>query len=185
MNDSLDNFIVTNLKPMRKLIEETGSNITTKTLEYIKMVEDKAYPEEMKMMQEAEEVGDLSEIYDISIPRTTIARNLDWYIIYEETRDYFEIVDLASLPTRDKAASSKEIHDYLVNVINKKAEKSGKQVVISAREDTSYKTIQRMVKNGEYEILEDEEEMWDDDSDIKMHNLVLRPINVKEKENNK
>jgi len=175
----LDDIKVSELKPMRKLIEESGSGITAETIEFIKYVEDQAYPEEMKLMQEDEDVEDILDTFDISLQGTTIARNLDWYIIFEEKRDYIEIVDLASLPTRDREASQREIHDYITKRINELAEKHGKYIVTSAREDTSYKMIQRMVSNGEYEIVEDEVEMWDDDSDIKMHNLVLKPINQK------
>ena len=36
--------------------------------------------------------------------------------------------------------------------------------------------IQRMVSNGEYEILEDEINTWEDNDEIVMHNLVLKPI---------
>lgn len=36
--------------------------------------------------------------------------------------------------------------------------------------------IQRMVSNGEYEILEDKTNTWENNDEIVMHNLVLKPI---------
>ena len=36
--------------------------------------------------------------------------------------------------------------------------------------------IQRMVRNGEYEIIDDIPDIWEDNDEIVMHNLVLRPI---------
>lgn len=167
----------------RELIEEVGQEISKETIRFIKSIERLAYPEEMQLMQEDENVYDISDTYDTPVSRITIARNKDWYIIYGEDYKHIELIDVASSPSRDKEKSRKEIHDYLVNVINKKAYDSGKSVILSAKEDTSYKMIQRMVNNHEYEIIEDIMDTWDYDSAIIMHNLVLRPINVNKHDN--
>lgn len=177
-NGELDNFRVSQLElhPMRRLIEESGFDITEETIEFIKNIENQAYPEEMKIMQEAEDIEDLSDIYGYYESEITIARNRDWYIIYGEDEDSVEILDIAASPTRDRNASRREMHNYLVGVINRKANAGNKPVTLNAKEDTSYRMIQRMVNNGEYEIIEDTVNSWRTDDSIIMHNLVLTPI---------
>lgn len=163
------------LQPMRRLIEESGQDISEDTLQFIKSVENEAYPEEMKMLQDIEDVYELEDAYEYDLSELTIARNKDWYIIYGEDEESVEIVDIASLPTRDREASQ-EIHNYITKVINQKAHSGNKPVTLNAKEDTSYRMIQRMVNNGEYEIVEDIPNTWEDDENIKMHYLVLTPI---------
>ncbi len=174
----LDYLIVpqSELQPLRRLIEETGYDISEDTLEFVRNVENQAYPETMKMLQDIETVEELEDAYNYYLSELTIARNKDWYIIYGEDEDSVEIVDIASLPDRDREASRKEMHNYLVGVINRKAKNGNKPVTLNAKEDTSYRMIQRMVANGEYEIVEDTPNTWEDDDSIKMHNLVLRPV---------
>lgn len=176
-NNSLDYLRVpqSELQSMRRLIEESGDEITEDTLLFVKGIENEAYPEEMKMMQDIDDVEELEDLYNYYLSELTIARNNDWYIIYGEDEDSIEIVDIASLPTRDRAASQ-EIHNYITGVINRKAHNANKPVTLDAKEDTSYRMIQRMVSNGEYEILEDETSTWQDNDEIVMHNLVLKPI---------
>lgn len=164
------------LPPVRRLIEESGYNISEDTLQFVKNVENQAYPEEMKMMQDIEDIEELEDVYDYTIPELTIARNRDWYIIYGEDADSIEIVDIASLPNRDRNASRQEMNNYLTRVINQKAHDTGKQVTLDAKEDTSYRMILRMVDHGDYEIVQDMPHNWDDESDIKMHYLILEPI---------
>ena len=160
---------------MRRLIEESGQDISEDTLQFIKSVENEAYPEEMKILQDIEDVYELEDAYEYDLSELTIARNKDWYIIYGEDEDSIEIVDIASLPTRAREASQ-EIHNYITKVINQKAHSGNKPVTLNAKEDTSYRMIQRMVNNGEYEIVEDTPSTWEDDEEIKMHYLVLMPI---------
>ena len=74
------------------------------------------------------------------------------------------------------------MHNYLVGVINRKAKDGNKPVILNAKEDTSYKMIQRMVNNGEYEIIEDTVNSWETDNSIIMHNLVLTPIMERDKD---
>lgn len=164
------------MQPMRRLIEESAYDISDYTLEFVKSVENQAYPEEMKMMQDMDEIDDLVDIYGYFPSEITIARNNDWYIIYGEDEDSVEILDIASLPNRDRNASRQEMHNYITRVINQKAHNGNKPVTLNAKEDTSYRMIQRMVDNGEYEILEDTPNTWETDESIQMHNLVLRPI---------
>lgn len=177
-NGELDNFRVphSELHPMRRLIEESGFDITEETIEFIKNIENQVYPEEMKIMQDVEDIEDLSEVYGYYESEITIARNRDWYIVYGENEDSVEILDIASSPTRDREASRREMHNYLVGVINRKANAGNKPVTLNAKEDTSYRMIQRMVNNGEYEIIEDTVNSWITDDSIIMHNLVLTPI---------
>ena len=177
-NSGLDYLRVpqSDLQPMRRLIEESGFDITEETIEFIRNIENQAYPEEMKVMQDAEDIEELSDIYGYYQSEITIVRNRDWYIIYGEDDDSVEILDIASLPTRDREASRREMHNYLIGVINKKAMADNKPVTLNAKEDTSYRMIQRMVANGEYEIIEDTPNTWEDDDSIMMHNLVLRPV---------
>jgi hypothetical protein len=170
------------LQPIRRLIEESGLDITNETIEFIKNIENKVYPEEMKIMQDAEDIEDLSDIYEYFESEITIVRNKDWYIVYGEDEDSVEILDIASSPTRDIEASRKEMHNYLIGVINKKAKDDNKPVILNAKEDTSYRMIQRMVNNGEYEIVEDTVNSWETDDSIIMHNLVLNPIIERDKE---
>lgn len=176
-NSGLDYLRVpqSELQPMRRLVEEKGEEISRETLDFVINVENEAYPEEMKMMQDIEDVEELEDLYNYYLSELTIVRNNDWYIIYGEDEDSIEIVDIASLPTRDRAASQ-EIHNYITKVINQKAHNGNKPVTLNAKEDTSYRMIQRMVSNGEYEILEDETNTWEDNDEIVMHNLVLKPI---------
>lgn len=176
-NSGLDYLKVpqSQLQPLRRLIEESGYEITEDTLQFIRNVENEAYPEEMKMMQDIEDVEELEDLYNYYLSELTIVRNNDWYIIYGEDEDSIEIVDIASLPTRDREASQ-EIHNYITRVINQKAHNGNKSVTLDAKEDTSYRMILRMVSNGEYEILEDDTSTWQDNDEIVMHNLVLRPI---------
>lgn len=176
-NNNLDYLRVpqSELQPMRRLIQESGYDISETTLEFIKNIENQAYPEAMKMMQDIEDIEELEDLYNYYLSELTVARNNDWYIIYGEDEDSIEIVDIASLPTRDRAASQ-EIHNYITRVINQKAHNGNKPVTLNAKEDTSYRMIQRMVNNGEYEIIEDTPNAWEDDDSIMMHNLVLRPI---------
>ena len=165
------------LPPARRLIEESEYDITDETLEFIKNVENQAYQEEMKLMQDAENIDDVAYIYNHYVEELTIARNKDWYIIYGNDGDSIEIADIASLPDRDKKASREEMHNYITRVINQKAHEEGKYVTLNAKEDTSYKMILRMVNNGEYEIIEDTPNSWNDENeDIIMHKLVLQPI---------
>ena len=72
--------------------------------------------------------------------------------------------------------ATQEIHNYITGVINRKAHSQNKPVKLSAKEDTSYRMIQRMVRNGEYEIIEDTPDTWVDNDEIIMHDLILRPI---------
>ena len=161
------------------MIEEKGEEINEATLVFIKNIENQAYPEEMKMMQDIEDIEELEEIYDYTLNELTVARNRDWYIIYGNYEDGVEIVDIASLPDREEQASD-EIHNYIINVINQKAYKDNKPVLLNAKEDTSYRMIQRMVENGEYEIINDTPNTWEDDESIVMHDLVLKPIITRE-----
>lgn len=171
----LEHIDVSELQPMRRLIEETGYNITQETLDFVIDVENQAYPEEMKLMQDVEDIEELEDIYTYYLDELTIARNNDWYIIYGEDEEAIEIVDIASLPTRERVATQ-EIHNYITGVINRKAHSQNKPVKLSAKEDTSYRMIQRMVRNGEYEIIEDTPDTWVDNDEIIMHDLILRPI---------
>lgn len=164
-----------NLQPMRRLIEESGENISEDTLSFIKNVENEAFPNEMKLMQNINSIEELENIYDYYLSELTITRNNDWYIIYGEDEDSVEIVDIASLSTRDSRASQ-EMHNYITSVINQKAHNGNKPVTLDAKEDTSYRMIQRMVNNGEYEILEDTTNTWEDNDEIVMHSLILKPI---------
>lgn len=164
------------LQPVRRLIEETGYDISEETLEFVKSVENQAYPEEMKVMQDVDDAEELEDIYNYYLSELTIVRNKDWYIIYGEDEDSVEIVDIASLPNRDREASRREMHNYIVGVINRKALNGKKPVTLNAKEDTSYRMIQRMIANGEYEIIEDTPNTWEDDGSILMHNLILKPI---------
>lgn len=176
-NNNLDYLRVpqSELHPMRRLIQESGYDISETTLEFIKNIENQAYPEAMKMMQDIEDIEELEDLYNYYLSELTVARNNDWYIIYGEDENSIEIVDIASLPTRARAASQ-EIHNYITRVINQKAHNGNKPVTLNAKEDTSYRMIQRMVNNGEYEIIEDTPNTWEDDDSIMMHNLVLRPV---------
>ena len=176
MKKHMESKVDMSVESPRKIIEENAHNISKETISFIRYVENQAYPEEMKMMQEDEDVEDISETYDVPIQQMIVVRGMDWYIIYSENHRYIEIVDIASLPTRDKDKSRREIHDYLIGVINKKAHDSNKAVILSAKEDTSYKMIQRMVRNHEYEIITDIADTWDYDSAIIMHDLVLNPL---------
>ena len=153
---------------LRLLVEEKGRKITKETIAFIKSVEDQAYPDEMKLMQEDKTIKDIADTYDVDVSQITIARNKDWYIIYAENDDCIEICDIASLPSRDVDASRQEIHDYIVGVLNVKAHNSHKSVILCAKEDTSYKMIQ-------YEVIKDISTTWDSTSAIKMHDLVLEP----------
>ena len=153
-----------------------GYNITEETIAFIRDIENQAYPEEMKVMQDAEDIEDLSYIYEYFESEITIARNKDWYIVYGEDEDSVEILDIASLPTRDREASRTEMHDYIVGVINRKAKNGNIPVTLNAKEDTSYRMIQRMVNNGEYEIVEDIVNSWETNDSIIMHRLELIPI---------
>jgi hypothetical protein len=171
----LEHIDVSSLPPLRRLVEEQGYNISEETLEFIKRVEDEAYPEEMKLMQDIDMIEELEDIYGYYTEELTIARNNDWYIIYGDDEDSIEIVDIASLPTRERVATQ-EIHNYITRVINQKAHNDHKPVTLSAKEDTSYRMIQRMVRNGEYEIIDDTPDTWEDNDEIIMHNLVLTPI---------
>ena len=174
---TLEHLVVpqSELQPIRKLQEESGNNINEETLQFVKMVEDKAYPETMNLVQDVKDIKNLEEIYGYNLENLVIARNRDWYIVYGENKQSIEIVDIASLPTRDRVATQ-EIHNYITKVINTKAHNAQKKVILNAKEDTSYKMIQRMVKNGEYKIEEDIPNIWEDDSEIKMHFLTLTPI---------
>lgn len=182
-NNGLDYLRVpqSELHPMRRLVEEKGEEISRETLDFVINVENEAYPEEMKMMQDIEDVEELEDLYDYYLSELTIVRNNDWYIIYGEDEDSIEIVDIASLPTRDRSASQ-EIHNYITKVINQKAHNGNKPVTLNAKEDTSYRMIQRMVSNGEYEILEDETNTWENNDEIVMHNLVLKAIVQRDRE---
>ena len=64
-NSGLDYLRVpqSELQPMRRLIEESGFDITEETIEFIRNIENQAYPEEMKVMQDAEDIEDLSDVY--------------------------------------------------------------------------------------------------------------------------
>ena len=161
---------------MRKLVSEDGRNISSDTIRFIKSIEDTAYPEDMKTMQEVEDLNDLSNVYSTQVDKITVARNNDWYIIYAEEEDGIEIVDIASLPNKDKEASRREVHEYLTKIINVKASNAGKSIRLNAKQDTSYRMIQRMVSNGDYEVIEDTPNFFDDDETIQMHYLVLQPI---------
>ena len=166
------------------MIEETSFDITAETIEFIRNIENQAYPEEMKVMQDAEDIEDLSDVYGYFESEITIARNRDWYIVYGEDEDSVEILDIASSTTRDIEASRREIHDYFAKVINRKAIEDNKPVTLNAKEDTSYRMIQRMVNNGEYEIVEDTVNTWETDDSIIMHNLILTPITERENDRN-
>ena len=170
------------LKPKRELIEEMGSHITYETIEFVKQIENEAYPESMRILQEARGIMDYPEIFSYFVSQITIARNVDWYIIYAENNEHIDIIDLASLPTRDIDASRKEIHDYIVNVINERALEGNKPIIASAKEDTSYKMFQRMIKNGEFELDSDIKKNWEYDDNITMHDIILKPIRQKERD---
>lgn len=175
LRSGLEHINPSELHPMRRLIEEGGYNISQETLDFVINVENEAYPEEMKLMQDICSIEELEETYGYYVEELTIARNNDWYIIYGEDEDGIEIVDIASLPTRDRV-STQEIHNYITRVINTKAHSQNKPVKLSAKEDTSYRMIQRMVRNGEYEIIEDNPDTWVNNDEIIMHDLILRPI---------
>ena len=160
----------------RRLIEEEGESISQETLNFIVMVEDIAYPEEMKLIQDIEDVEDLADTYDTEVYSLTVARNNDWYIVCTEDDESIEIADIAALPERDREASRQEMYDYMTKVLNVKAARFGKNISLNAKEDTSYRMIQRMVRSGDYEIIEDTPNYFDYGETIQMHYLVLRPI---------
>ncbi|MBR4262720.1 MAG: hypothetical protein IKQ35_05090 [Bacilli bacterium] len=168
--------VMTDKTTGRRIIEETGFFISRDTVRFIRTIEGQAYPEEMQLMQESETVGDLSYTYGYGILQLTVVRGEDWYIIYGENRKHIELSDIASSPDRDVKTSRREMHDYLTGVMNVKAHAKKKPIILSAKEDTSYKMIQRMVRDKEYEIIDDIAGTWDYGSAIIMHDLVLRPI---------
>jgi hypothetical protein len=171
---------------VRTVVEEFVEKLSVETLEFIKYVEDLAYPEEMKLMQSVQIPYSLSYIYGYSPKDLKVVRGVDWYIIYGENDKMIEISDIASLPTRDVKASRFEMYNFLTTVINKKAHDTNKVITLNAKEDTSYKMIQRMVNSGEYEILEDVPNKWFLNNEIIMHNLVLKPhVHQKNRSNTK
>ena len=166
----------------RKLIEEHGETITEESLRFIKRIEDEAYPDEMKTMKETVGLQDLASILEYDSSDLTIARSEDWYIIYGDNEKSIEIIDLASSLDRDKEKSREEMQKYIIEIIGKKAKAEKKNITLSARESTSYKMIQKMLKDGKFRMIQDTEEKWAEDSDIVMHNMILEPIDEKDRE---
>ncbi len=166
----------------RTIIVEKGKEITTKSIRFMADIEALAYPEEMQLMTYCEEINDLEEIYHGKGDNYTVICGIDWYMLIIEHNKSIELADIACHPNRDKVNSRIEMYDCIKKYINDLGISLGKFITLNARETTSYKMIQRMVANGDYQIIGDKINYWNDNKNIVMHRMTLKPL-VKIKDN--
>ena len=161
-------------KNVRAPEKYTSQNITEEKIDILKTLEEQAYREEQHIMEKAETIEDIEEIYGIEDANIVIGSNNDWYLIYGESYDAdIEISDLAivgamnaekngNTERRNIKLATAESTDTLYKLLIEAGEK-GKSIHCDATKDTSLINIQRMLRKGLVKVYDnnDDEIVYD------------------------
>lgn len=119
----------------------------------IKRIEAEKYPDNMQMLQDIVSIQDIADYCEVDIIDLGVYTYSNGYMLLglDRQEKRVEIVDMAG-----KFAMSD-----LLSVLSSLKEFTGWTVTVDARETTSYRFMQYLVKHGHLEILEDEPWNWD------------------------
>lgn len=168
-------------KNQREVYKTKGEDANS-VLDYIKEIEEKSFRKEQKVLQNIKNYKEVAQCYGINPGRLQVHTNADhdWYMIFEERENDIYIADLAAIggkhsESKDKTNAyeqSLEIMESLFELMQKAA-KENKTIYLNATEDTSYKSVLSMARDGIVTINYDNEKQWRDDSPIKIHDMNL------------
>ena len=165
---------------MRHVIIQRGDEITEDSFAFIRDVEAASMPKAMRIFSSLRSISDITLMYECWPENIVLGRGIDWYRVVVETDRYFELASTASLPSRNVNSSRREMHAFLEEYVLIPSAKSGKNILASAKEDTSYKSLRRLIASGELELLEDSRRVADTVSSGKLvfHRVIMKP-NIK------
>jgi len=158
----------------------------------VQLIERQAYPEFMQGLQEPdlqtwfgrtkaaikykvrdikEALADYCDIDEEDLDNVAVhiflGNKKNWYLIAIEDEDEVEVADFACLNT-----VGRDIFTIMPSLLNLW---SGKEITMDARESTSYRLLSRVCSRYGYEIIEDEEWCWGDET---MHEITLHKMEV-------
>ncbi len=172
-------------KNVREVEELVGDDIVTIDIEKIKKIEKVVYREGQQVLQDCENVVDVASKYDMDEDKIeiTMSKDGDWYMIGEEYDNEYYIADLAMVGGVNSQSNEKidynakiatfEIAEKMYEKMIEMGKKE-KNIRYEATRDTSYVNTLRMTEKGLGEIIQNEEDRFED-TDIKMNNVVLKP----------
>ena len=143
------------------------------------------YREGQQVLQDCENIVDVASKYDIDVDKIeiTMSKDGDWYMIGEEYDDEYYIADLAMAGGVNSQSNEKIDYNAKVatfEIAEKMYEKmiemgkKEKNIRYEATRDTSYVNTIRITEKGLGEIIQDEEDRFND-TEIEMNNVVLKP----------
>ena len=168
-------------KNQREVYKTKGEEANS-VLDYIKEIEEKSYRKDQKVLQNLNNYKEVAQSYGINSDRLQVHTNADhdWYMIFEEREKDIYIADLAAIGGKHSEGEDKtnayeqslEIMESLFELMQKAAQEN-KTIYLNATEDTSYKSVLAMARDGIVTINYDSEKQWRDGSPIKMHDMNL------------
>ena len=168
-------------KNQREVYKTKGEDANS-VLDYIKEIEEKSFRKEQKVLQNVKNYKEVAQSYGINPDRLQVHTNADhdWYMIFEERRNTVYIADLAAIGGKHSEGEDKtnayeqslEIMESLFELMQKAAQEN-KSIYLNATEDTSYKSVLSMARDGIVTINYDNERQWRTDSSIKIHDMSL------------
>ena len=169
----------------REVIDLKGSKINRDVVSDISNIEKMAFRKKQQLLGRCETINDLAERYSMNLDsiQVSMSKDKDWYVIYTDTPDEIYVADMALLNginsekneevKTDLRSSGYELLEKTYMLLLKAAEDS-KTLRFEATEDTSYINIQKAVEKGLAEVVEDYDTTFDDEGEIKMHNMVIK-----------
>ncbi len=173
-------------KNPREVIKVKGSDINS-VIDIIKEIEDKAYRNSQKIIQNSRGYEQLARQYEINNKndmQVYVSADRDWYMLFVERKNDIYIADLASIgglkseshESKDQVYQGLEIMKSIYELMQVAAQQR-KKVTLNATEDTSYPSILTMAKRGIVKIESDNMRDWElnnvGNDKIKIHDMTL------------
>ena len=174
-------------KNRREVESYKGKEIINDDIRRIKEIEKEVYREEQQVLNEAQNVEDIAEIYGLTTENVelTISKENDWYMIGDEEEKEYYIADIAMVggvhSQKNTDKKSKNTRMATLEMVEKVYEKmlemaeKGKVVTCDATKDTSYINIRKMEESGIIQLERDEENGTFEGSDIEMRKVTMIP----------
>lgn len=158
-----------NIRRLRFILESCA--LTQQNLDKVKEIEDIAYPNFMKGMQDIESISDVLDYAECDGEIICLIED-DWYILGCNSRKSIEIVDLAS----KKSLTFSDIN----KIVNFLKSYGDKVINVDARATTSYRLIKLLQKRGAIEIIHDSPWNWESETMHELKFKFITPNNFKE-----
>lgn len=130
----------------------------------VREIEAAAYPEQYRMLTNCRSLEDISGYVGVPVERLHMIVSRTWYCIIGEHDDYIEVADLAS---STRSMSRDEMLSLFIRIAEIAA---GREILMDARESTSYPLVTRLADSELIEICSDEPFDWGGET---FHNLTI------------